>query len=462
MTEVYEPSDYGMRAIKFMLGQGCGGLFLDPGLGKTAISLAASKVLLGKQMVKGVLVVAPLRTIYSTWPNEMAKWDAFEGMTHTILHGKGKDDLFSGPPRDVYLINPEGVVWLVSELMKQPPAEWPFDMLIVDESTKFKKPSTHRFKALKQILQCFKRRYILTGTPTPNGLLDLFGQLFILDMGHSLGRYITHFRNTFFYPSGYGGYTWTPMPDALERITERVAPLTLRMTREEYLNLPPLVNTYAWLELPDKSRRIYRDLQEEFLAEIGVDELVIAPNAAAAGIKCRQMLNGAMYTGIGREWKEFHDTKVEALVDLVEELSGAPLLVFYEFQHDRDRLLKRLPNWHALGLQNPKKDAELLERFNRGELPGLLAHPASAGHGLNLQETCMHICWFGLTWNFEHYDQAIQRVWRQGQKNKVINHHLCIRDSLDEVVIETLESKDGVQTSFQEGIQAWRKKNIQT
>lgn len=455
MSQPYEPSDYGLRAIKFMLGQGAGGLFLDPGLGKTAISLAASKVLLSKKMVKGVLVIAPLRTIYSTWPDEMDKWDEFDGMTHNILHGHGKAELWSNTS-DVHLINPEGVVWLVDELLKRPVSEWPFNMLIVDESTKFKAPNTARFKALKKILAQFRRRYILTGTPAPNGLLDLFGQLYILDMGHSLGLYITHYRNTFFYPSGYGGYTWTPMPDAMERITERVAPLTLRMTREEYLNLPPLVNTYLWLELPDQARRIYRDLQEEFLAEIGVDELVIAPNAAAAGIKCRQMLNGAMYTGTEREWKEFHDAKLNALTDLVEELSGQPLLVFYEFQHDRDRILKKHPNWRALGMQNQKKDAALLDAFNRGDVPVLIAHPASAGHGLNLQATCAHVCWFGLTWNFEHYDQAIQRVWRQGQKNKVINHHLCIRDSLDEVVINALESKEGVQTAFQKGVQVWR------
>jgi SNF2 family DNA or RNA helicase len=238
----------------------------------------------------------------------------------------------------------------------------------------------------------------------------------------------------------------------MEKITERIAPLALRMRREDYLTLPPLVPEYRWLELPPEARKIYKDVEDHFLAELG-DDLILAPSAAAAGIKCRQILNGAIYMGEDRDdWKLIHDTKLDAVVDLVEELSGQPLLLLYEFNHDRERLIEKL-KWPAIGQQSQKKDTELIRMFNAGLLPGLIGHPASMGHGLNLQGNCAHVCWFGLTWNLEFYDQAIQRVWRQGNDAaRVVIHHLCIRKSLDEVVVKTLAAKDRTQTGFMEQI----------
>lgn len=451
----YAPHDYQKRAIKLMVSQACAGLFLDPGLGKTSISLAAF-MLLGQQgYVKGVLVITPLRAVYNVWPNEIKKWKDFNDLSIGLLHGHSKDLVF-GQNHDVYAINPEGVAWLVEKLVKLPVEQWPFDMLVVDESTKFKDSQTQRFKAIRRILHSFRRRYILTGTPTPNGLLDLFGQIFILDLGHALGRYITHYRNEYFIPSGFLGYQWTPKFDSMDRITQRVAPLVLRMEREDYLDLPELVQQMIWVDLPANVRAIYKDIEDKFIAEIG-DDTIIAPSAAAAGVKCRQILNGAVYINPAHDWRELHTVKLDVLADLVEELSGQPLLVLYEFVHDKERILERFPQFAHLGGPSMKKDQVVIGKFNRGELVGVVGHPSSIGHALNLQGSCAHICLFGLTWNFEHYDQAIQRVWRQGNTAaRVVAHHICMKNSLDEVVVKTLQGKDKTQAEFTRRIRMLR------
>jgi SNF2 family DNA or RNA helicase len=438
-----------------MIRQACAGLFLDPGLGKTSISLAAFSILGSKAYVKGMLIIAPLRAVYNVWPNETRKWQDFKDLIVGILHGKDKEAVLK-EEHDIYCINPEGLTWLIDILAKTPVLKWPFDMLVVDESTKFKDSQTKRFKALRKVLHKFSRRYILTGTPTPNGLLDLFGQIYILDLGHSLGAYITHYRNTFFIPSGFGGYSWVPKFDTMERVGERIAPLVLRMKAEDYLELPQLVNQMTWLDLPAPARKIYKDIENEFIALVG-GEVVLVPSAAAAGNKCRQILNGAAYINAQKDWREIHDVKLEALSDLVEELSGAPLLVLYEFQHDKERIMKKFPKCGMIGGQSMQKDRVVINKFNEGSLGMVLGHPASMGHALNLQGSCTHVCWFGLTWNFEHYDQAIRRVWRQGNDAaRVVVHHLCIRQSLDEVVVKTVNSKDKTQAQFMMHVQSLR------
>lgn len=447
----YSPHPYQKKAMKFMLGQACAGLFLDPGLGKTSITLGAYSVLKAKKFSKGLLIIAPLRACYSVWPAEIDKWDEFAELRWHIVHDKGKADLWN-VDADVYLINYEAIPWLAEQLMARRPADWPFDILVCDESTKLKYSQTKRFKAFRPLLPLFRRRYILTGTPAPNGLLDLFGQIYVLDLGHSLGRFITHYRNNYFYPTGYGGYTWVPQLGAMDRIVQRISPLVMRMAGEDYLELPELVNRYTWVELPPAARRTYNELYDQFITILH-DEVITAPSAAAAGVKCRQVLNGALYTNAEHDWVEVHDAKIQALKDLAEELGDQPLLVFYEFIHDRERIQREL-KWECLGQKSLAHDAKLIDMFNKGLLPGLLAHPASAGHALNLQAACSHICYFGLTWNFEHYDQSIRRVWRQGQKNRVIVHHLCIRDSLDVTVVRTLSGKDRTQSSLQRAIQS--------
>jgi len=327
---------------------------------------------------------------------------------------------------------------------------------VVDESTKFKDCTTKRFKALKKILGKFKRRYILTGTPTPNGLLDLFGQIYILDMGNSLGSYITHYKNNFFTPSGYLGYSWVPRFDTEERLSELIAPLVLRMKALDYLELPELNSQIVWLTLPEPVRKIYKEIEDEFLTILG-DDVVIAPNAAVAGMKCRQVLNGALYTNAQHDYTVVHDLKLKALEDLVDELSGQPLLVLYEFEHDRERILEKFPKCGKIGGQSMAKDQIVINKFNAGELSMVIGHPASMGHALNLQGACAHVCWFGMTWNFEHQDQAIRRVWRQGNEAlRVIVYYLAVQDSLDEVVMKAVEDKDHAQASFMTLVQSLR------
>ena len=449
----YTPRDYQKRAIQIMIRQGCAGLFLDPGLGKTSISLAAFSILKSKGFVKGMLVIAPLRAVYNVWPNEGQKWWEFMDLSVGIIHGDDKWAVLN-KKHDIYVINPEGVSDLVDLLLKR--KEWPFDMLVVDESTKFKDCTTKRFKALKKILGKFKRRYILTGTPTPNGLLDLFGQIYILDMGNSLGSYITHYKNNFFTPSGYLGYSWVPRFDTEERLSELIAPLVLRMKALDYLELPELNSQIVWLTLPEPVRKIYKEIEDEFLTILG-DDVVIAPNAAVAGMKCRQVLNGALYTNAQHDYTVVHDLKLKALEDLVDELSGQPLLVLYEFEHDRERILEKFPKCGKIGGQSMAKDQIVINKFNAGKLEMVLGHPASMGHALNLQGACAHVCWFGMTWNFEHQDQAIRRVWRQGNEAlRVIIYYIAIQDSLDEVVMKAVESKDAAQASFMRLVQSLR------
>lgn len=446
----YTPHDYQKQAIAKMISQACAGLLLDPGLGKTSISLAALSLLKSKKLIKGALIIAPLRACYNVWPTEVEKWQDFAHMTYTIIHDEDKWDNLWGPQRDLYFMNPEGIQALVEGLQATPVSEWPFDVIVIDESTKFKSAASKRFKALKKILHRFRRRYILTGTPTPNGLLDLWSQIFLLDLGGVLGAYITHYKAMYFYSSGFGGYTFLPREHADEEIAERIAPLVMRMRREDYLKLPPLINTYAWVDLPPDARRIYKELEDHFLAEVG-DDILLAPNAATAGMKCRQVLNGAIYTNAEHDWVSVHDAKLDAVKDYVEELSGQPLFLLYEFDHDGQRL-EELLKWPRIG-KSPKKDAELIKAFNRGLLPGLIAQTSSVSHALNLQAACAHVCFFGLTWNFGDYDQAIQRVWRQGNDAlRVIAHHIVIRRSLDEVVIRALNGKEKVQTAFMEHI----------
>lgn len=448
----FKPHPYQKRAVKQMISQPCMGLFLHPGLGKTSITLMAMRILGDQGFIKGVLVIAPLRAVYNVWPAEIKKWQEFSHMSIGLLHGDDKEKILNSE-YDFYAINPEGVQWLFDKLKKVPKERWPFDVLVVDESVKFKDSQTQRFKAIRPWLNNFKRRYILTGTPVPNGLLDLFGQIYLLDQGNALTPFITHFRNTYFVPTGYGGYTWVPKFDTMERISARIAPLTLTMTREEYLEMPELVQQMVWMDLPQTARKVYREMEKNFITVVK-EEPITAPSAAAAGVKCRQILNGAMYTGHGDDWEHIHNVKLDALNDLVEELSGQPLLVLYEFVHDKERILKEFPKAGILGGQSMKKDQAVIEAFNRGDLPMVVGHPASMGEALNLQGECAHICWFGLTWNFYHYDQAIQRVWRQGNKaSHVIVYHLCIRNSLDETVVETICDKDRTQEDFTRRVQ---------
>jgi SNF2 family DNA or RNA helicase len=431
----WSPHPYQKRAIQLLLSQASCGLFLDPGLGKTSTVLATLKILKGKGLLKRTLIVAPLRVMQKTWPDEISKWADFQDLTWTILHGPKKATLIQ-ECTDIHLINPEGLAWLFAQK-----TILPYEILIIDESS----------KALKNFLPRFRRRWILTGTPTPNGLTDLFGQIYILDLGRALGRFITHYRKDFFDQSGYGGYTWTPKPDAFPRIVERISPLILQMSAEDYLSMPELIYTERSVQLPDKAMKIYKDIEGEFISQMeDPDRPIVAGSAAVAGVKCRQVANGAVYDEYGLV-HEIHDAKLEALEEFIEELAGAPALILYEFDHDRSRIQKRFGDGiPVLGSGvGEKRLSTIIDRFNRGELPMLLGHPASMGHGLNLQGSCRHVIWFGIPWNLEYYDQAIARVYRQGQKaDCVMVYHISAQNTLDEEVLKALTSKDRTQQSL--------------
>lgn len=435
----WKPHAYQKKAIKFCLMNACAGLFLDPGLGKTSISLAVIKILLKEGLIDCALIVAPLRVCYSVWPKEILKWKDFKDMKISILHGKDKEKNLT-KPADIYIINPEGLEWLFSQRSFK--KKFYNQALFIDESSKFKNTQSKRFKLLKNVLNYFSRRYILTGSPAPNGLLDLFGQIFIIDQGAALGRFITHYRNQYFYPTGFGGYEWKLQAGAEKRIQDRIRPLTLRLDAEDYLDLPKLIINKVDIELDKASRNIYEEMEKELIAAIKNKE-VAAVNAAVASGKCAQIANGGIYDEEGKA-HFIHDEKARATADIIDELNGAPALVAYEYDHDLDRLRSVLgkDTPHIGRGVSPKRSAEIELAWNRGDIPVLLGQPASIAHGLNLQQSGNHIIWHSLTWNFEYYDQFNRRIRRQGSKHsKVFVHHLVAVDTVDELKLMALNSK---------------------
>ena len=430
-----------------LLSQGSAGLFLDPGLGKTSIVLSAYKILRREGMArKGMLVIAPLRVCHSVWPQEVRKWSNFSDISVEVLHGPNKADALEREA-DIHVINPEGLRWLFDPQARR----WrDWDILCVDESTKFKDSQTKRFKLMRPHFERFDRRWILTGTPVPNGIHDLFGQIYILDLGNSLGRYVTHFRNKFFYTESWKPYDYIPHSWAFEDIIDKIDPLVMRMSAEDYLEMPKLIMPPpVEVDMPLKAWEHYRDIEDEFITQVE-EGFVLAANAAVAGGKCRQIANGAIYINDQHDWSEMHEAKLDALSDILEELGGAPTLVMYEFNHDKERLLKRLGTATPVlgGGTSARKADSYIRDFNKGHIPIMLCHPASMAHGLNLQEVCHHMVWFGITWNLEHYDQSIARIYRQGQENPVFIYHIIAKDTLDEKVLGVLRAKDRTQQSL--------------
>ncbi len=444
-----------------MTSQNAVGLLMDPGLGKTSCVLSAFKILKEKGLVNRMLVIAPIRPMYYTWTSEIHKWADFNDLTFKILHGSDKNELLNGSNADILLINPEGLQWLLGKsLVKFNPAkllQLGADMLVVDESTKFKHANTIRFKLLRKVLKHFKRRYILTGTVTPNGLLDLFGQIYILDLGKALGKYVTHYRNEFFYsPMSY--FKWEPIPGAGGRIAELIRPLTIALKSEDYLQMPAKQYINLDVVLPEQAMRHYKEIEKEFFTVIEND-VVQAQHAAIVGIKCRQIANGAVYVR-ENEAAAVHKAKLERLTELIDELSGDPLLILYEFRHDLKRIKEVYPDIPCLGSGISKsKEKELIKQFNAGELLYLIGHPASMGHGLNLQGSCNKVCWFGIPWNFEHYDQAIGRIYRQGQtKHTVFIYHIAAVNTLDFTVLDVLVQKERTQKDLLTALKSYNRR----
>lgn len=447
--------NFQIKAAKFLLDHGGAGLWLDPGLGKTSITLAAISALHKANNLQRALVIAPLRVAQLVWPAERAKWDEFRHLKMNLLHGPGKRDSME-LSRDIDLVNPEGLPWLVREAAQF--RKWPWDVLVVDESTKFKNWSAQRTKLLRGVLDRFERRWTLTGTPTPNGLQDVFSQAYIMDGGAALGPYITHFRSRFMIQGGYLGYEWFPREGAWEEVAARLAPIIMRLSAKDWLELPALTHNLIEVELPSAARARYNELEKEFFIELDQGN-VVAANAAALGMKLRQATNGVLYME-GGEHVVLHKAKLEALEDLLEELGSEPVLVAVAFKSEVSEICRyfgrKIP---YLGGGVTAKEADgIVRSWNKGKIPVLLAHPTSVAHGLNLQSGARHVCWFGLTWNFEEYDQFIRRVWRQGQKQRVIVHQIIARKTMDQSIGQALAHKDRQQAGLMKLIKDYRGK----
>jgi len=449
------PHDYQCQALSFLLSRQKCALFLDPGLGKTSISLSAIKILKYAKKTKGVLVIAPLRVIHSVWPGEIKKWDNFNSLSYTILHGNNKKSL-TGPKKDIYLINPEGLAWLHKTLyhyLKFTDNECPFNMLIIDESTKFKSHETNRFEYIKDMLPLFKRKVILTGTPSPNSLLDLWSQIYILDNGEALYDNYYHYRKKYFEQDDENEYNWILKKYNRREITDKIKPFTLDMSDKTYLDLPRLLFNDIEIELPKKSMALYKKMERDLF--ITLDNLEVSAEAAAQlTMKCHQIANGNAYEDIPekltkegikafkkrRKTVHIHTAKLDALSELVEELNGKPLLIAYHFKHDLKALQGRFSELEHIGSGvSASKCNELENAWNNREIKLLAGHPASMGHGLNLQKGGNDICFYSLIPSLELYIQFYRRVYRQGIKsNQVRVHHLIAKDTIDDAFLMRL------------------------
>lgn len=457
---VWTPHPYQLDAMKRIVSTPAFGLFADPGLGKTSMTLSAFLAMKNAGRARGLLVIAPLRPVYRVWPKEIEKWDHLRGLRLVNLHAVRREDREAALdlPGDVFAANPEALSWLVPLIAARRKA-LPFDVLVLDESTKFKNGQTQRFKLLLEIVDRFDRRLALTGTPAPNGTENLWGQVRLLDGGERLGRFVTHFRRSYMNEerfAGLGFSKWTERPDTAERVREKISDIVLYLDAREHLKMPERVDNVIRIALTAKARKIYDQVEGDFFSQVDAGTITAA-NVAAAGMKLRQVASGNVYTDEGVEG--VHDEKLVALSDLIEEQSGKPVLVAVAFQHEVAAIRAMLKADHGIedapylgGGVSPKVGAEIEERWNRGEVPVLLAHPTSVAHGLNLQSSGGNSAvWFSLTWNLEEYDQFCRRVWRQGQKAEtVFFHHLIAEETIEETIYARLGSKDKSQRALLE------------
>lgn len=429
--------DYQRRAVDFIKDQRRCALFLEMGLGKSVSTLTAISDLLDQFAVHKVLVIAPLRVANSVWKQEASKWSHLRHLDVVVCTGSARARLSAlQSDADVYVINRENVVWLQDHYKKR----WPFDCVIIDESSSFKSPSSKRFRALRKALPFTDYMILLTGTPSPNGLLDLWAQVFLVDFGMSLGRTMTAYKQRFFQPD-YMGYKFELRKGA-DEIHEAIRPFTLSMQTADYLTLPDRIDLVESIRLPTAKLKAYWEFERDLFIEIE-DEEIEAMNAAVLANKLLQYANGALYTDDHGSWSLVHDEKVEALKELVEQNEGENILVAYAYKSDLERLKKAFPEAVQLG-----KDSEVIERWNNGDIPMLLAHPASAGHGLNLQRGGAIAVWFGLNWSLEYYQQFNARLHRQGQERPVRIVHLVCEGTIDERVMTVLTDKGATQDSL--------------
>lgn len=441
----YKPHNYQAFASNFILEHRVCCLMLDMGLGKTVITLTALwELILDRFEVSRILIIAPKRVAEDTWPREIAKWEHLSGLSYSLVLGSRAEREAALRKRAfLYIINRENVAWLVQNY------RWDFDMVVIDELSSFKSNKAERFKAMKRVRPKVERIIGLTGTPAPNSLLDLWPQMYLLDMGQRLGRFIGAFRERFFLPDKRNReiiYSYKPREGAEDAIYGLLSDICISMKARDYLEMPERIDNRIEVSMSVKEQKLYEDFRRDMVLSIQGEELD-AVNAAALSNKLLQMANGAVY-GEDKKILPIHERKLDALEDLAEAANGKPLLVAYWYQHDKKRIQER---FQAARCIDSSKD---IEDWNAGKIPLALIHPASAGHGLNLQEGGCTIVWFGLTWSLELYQQLNARLWRQGQKHTVVIHHIITKGTHDEDVMKALENKDLRQSALIEAVRA--------
>lgn len=449
---IFKPHAYQQHCIDQIIRIKKLGLFLDMGLGKTVTTLTAIRQLkYDRFQVRKVLVIAPKKVAEGTWTKEKDKWEHTKLLrVSQVLGSQAKRIRALNTPADIYIINRENVVWLVDYYRNS----WPFDMVVVDESSSFKSHSAKRFKAIAGVSCHIDRMVELTGTPSPNGLDDLWAQVFLLDGGERLGKKYTHFRERYFEPGRRGPtgmpYDYKAKSGSEQSILQKISDICISMKAEDYLQLPDVIYHQIPVELDAKAEKAYAELERKMVLALP-DEEISVTSAAALSNKLLQLANGAIYDD-DRHIHEVHGCKLEAFMELIESLQGKPALVFYNYQHDRTRLLKVLGSTRLRVRELKTTQDE--DDWNNRQIDVLLTHPASSAYGLNLQHGGNHVIWFGLTWNYELYTQANKRLHRQGQTEKVIIHHLVCTGTRDEDVMRALERKEDVQNWVMESLKA--------
>lgn len=444
----YKPHAYQQHATEKILENENYALLLEMGLGKTVATLTAIDILMNDRFeVRKVLVIAPLMVAKDTWAREVEKWDHLKHLKISKVLGSAKErEAALKQKADIYIINRENVVWL-AELLG---AKWDFDMLVIDELSSFKSPSSKRFRALRKVRPLCKRVVGLTGTPAPNGYLDLWSQVYLLDRGERLGKTVTSYRDTYFRPGKRNGhiiYEWVIRPDGKAQIDERLSDICTSMKAVDWLTMPDRVDIEHVVEMDAPTRKKYDRFAADHVLFDVEGEDIAGLNAAAVSNKLLQMANGFLYDD-EKKAHAIHDLKVTALEEIIEAAQDQPVLVFYSFVEDLERILKKFPQAVQL------KDGQTIADWNDGKIPVLVCHPASAGHGLNLQDGGNIVVWFGMPWSLELYQQANARLWRQGQKRTVFIHHIIMTDTLDEDVMKALAKKTVTQEELLAAVKA--------
>ena len=443
----YSPHDYQRYAAEFIIAHPISALLLDMGLGKTSITLTAINDLLFDSFeVHKVLVVAPLRVARDIWSAEIEKWEHLKNLRYSVVVGTAQERISAlCAPADIYIINRENIQWLVEESG----LPFDFDMAVIDELSSFKNHQSKRFRAFLKSRPKLKRIVGLTGTPAGNGLMDLFAEFKLLDMGERLGRLIGQYRNAYFQPDKRNGmviYSYKPLPNAEQQIYDKISDITISMKAADHLKMPELISAEYTVQLSEKEREKYDHLKKEFVLSTEDNE-VTAANAASLTNKLSQMANGAVYSD-DESIIEIHDRKLDALEDIIESMNGKPLLIAYWFKHDLERIRKQFDVREI-------KSSDDIADWNSGKIPVALIHPASAGHGLNLQSGGSTLVWFGLTWSLELYQQTNARLWRQGQSaDTVVIQHIIAKGTIDEQIMKVLKSKDTTQAALITAVKA--------